>query len=236
MKVTIFNEFIHEKEREHVRKIYPDGIHNQLKSFLESDDVTVRTCTQDDPECGLTEEVLNDTDVLIWWAHVGHKHVADEVAERVQNAVLKGMGIIFLHSAHKSKPFMRLLGSTGNLSWHESGAKERVWVVDPSSPIAEGLGEYFEIPCEETYAEPFDIPQPDRLVFIGWYSTGEVFRSGCCYIRGNGRIFYFQPGHESCPVYHQPEVQTVIRNAVKWAAPVRRVDELDCPHTDPLEG
>ncbi len=235
IRVTIFNEHIHEKTEEAVQKVYPHGIHGAIKEFLEGENVVVRTCTLDDPECGLTNEILRDTDVLIWWAHVGHEKVPDEVAQRVQEAVLKGMGAIFLHSAHKSKPFMRLLGTTGNLSWHESGTKERIWVVSPSSQIAKGLGEYFEIPNEETYAEPFDIPQPDRLIFIGWYTSGEVFRSGCCYNRGNGKIFYFQPGHETFPIFYQKEVQTVIRNAVEWAAPVKRIEQLDCPHTKPIE-
>lgn len=236
IKVTIFNEFYHEQDAANQSsKVYPHGIHNAIKDFLKNDEICVRTCTLQDPECGLTQEVLDDTDVLIWWAHVKHKDVPDEVAARVHEAVLKGMGAVFLHSAHKSKPFMRLIGSSGNLSWHESDAKERVWVVSPSSQIAEGLGEYFEIPHEETYSEPFDIPQPDRLVFVGWYSTGEVFRSGCCYNRGLGKVFYFQPGHETYPIYYQPEIQTVIRNAVKWAVPTKRLDILDCPEHKPLE-
>lgn len=238
IKVTIFNEYIHEKDPENPSsRIYPKGIHGTLKEFLEQDEISVRTCTLDDPECGLTQEVLDDTDVLIWWAHVGHERVSDEVAARVQEAVLKGMGAVFLHSAHKSKPFMRLLGTTGDLSWHESGARERVWVVSPSSQIADGLGDYFEIPCEETYAEPFDIPQPDRLVFVGWYSSGEIFRSGCCYNRGRGKIFYFQPGHETFPIFYQPEIQRIIRNAVQWANPSVRLQKLrGCPLTKPLEG
>ena len=58
----------------------------------------------------------------------------------------------------------------------------------------------------------------DNLVFISWHPGGEVFRSGCCFVRG-GRIFYFQPGHETFPIYYQPEIQTVITNAVRWVAP-----------------
>lgn len=236
IRVTIFNEYAHESDPNHPSaKVYPKGIHNAIKDFLECDEISVRTCTLFDEECGLTQEVVDHTDVMIWWAHMKHHEVPDEVAERVQQAVLKGMGIIFLHSAHLSKPFTRLIGSSGNLSWHESNAKERVWVVAPSSQIAEGLGKYIDIPCEETYAEPFDIPQPDRLVFVGWYSSGEVFRSGCCYNRGYGKVFYFQPGHETFPVYYQPEIQTVIRNAVRWAMPTKRLEKLESPHTAPVE-
>ena len=231
IKVTVWNEFQHEKTHEKVQKIYPEGIHKTIADFLSAEeDIVVRTATLDDPECGLTEEVLNDTDVLIWWGHMAHSKVPDEVAERVQQAVLKGMGAIFLHSAHHSKPFRRLMGTTANLSWREDGDLERIWVSKPAHPIAKGIDRYFELEHEETYAEPFDIPEPDVLVFMGWYSGGEVFRSGCCYRRGNGKIFYFQPGHETVPTYHNEKVQLVIKNAVRWAEPDYRIDKLEAPH------
>lgn len=112
---------------------------------------------------------------------------------------------------------------------------ERIWTVNPAHPIAHGIGRYFELPHEETYAEPFAIPEPDEVVFIGWYEGGEVFRSGCTFHRENGRIFYFQPGHESFPVFFDKNVQTVLKNAVRWAAPVYRTDKLECPHVDKIE-
>lgn len=229
IRVTVWNEFRHEKENEKVKAIYPNGIHNAIADFLRCDDITVGTATLDDPECGLTQEVVDNTDVLIWWGHMYHSLVPDEVVKRVTDAVLKGMGIIFLHSAHHSKPFKALMGTTCNLCWRENGDFERIWVIDQSHPIAQGIDRYFELPHEETYAEPFDIPQPDRLVFTGWYEGGEVFRSGCCYYRGNGRIFYFQPGHETFPTYYDKTVQNIIRNAVYWTRPNKRIDELKCP-------
>lgn len=229
IRITVWNEYQHEKTDENVAKIYPNGIHGAIADFLKSDEFVVRTATLDDEECGLTKEVLDNTDVLIWWGHMAHNYVPDEVALRVKNAVLEGMGIIFLHSAHHSKPFKLLMGTSGNLSWREDGDLERVWTIKPSHPIAQGIGRYFELPHEEMYGEPFDIPEPDQLVFVGWYSGGEVFRSGCCYNRGNGRIFYFQPGHEMYPTYYIPTVQRVIKNAVRWAAPTYRA-ELSCPH------
>ena len=226
IRVTVWNEFAHEKKDERVKKIYPDGIHKAIADFLcTEEDIEVRTATLDDPECGLTQEVIDNTDVLIWWGHMCHGDVPDEVAKRVQEAVLKGMGAIFLHSAHHSKPFKALMGTTCNLCWRETYDMERVWVIDPGSPITQGLGKYFEIPHEEMYGERFDIPEPDRLVMIGWYDKGEVFR------RGNGNIFYFQPGHETHPIYHMPEVQLIIKNAVRWAAPTFRAKELECPMT-----
>lgn len=230
ISVTIYNEFCHEKTDEKVKAIYPEGIHKAIASFLEAEeDICVRTVTLDDEECGLTKEVLEETDVLLWWGHMRHGAVPDEVARRVRDAVQSGMGFIALHSAHHSKPFKLLMGTTCNLSWREECDKERIWVVNPTHPIAAGIDTYFELEGEETYSEPFGIPEPDQLVFIGWYEGGEVFRSGCCYQRDNGRIFYFQPGHETHPTYYNPAVQTVIKNAIRWAAPVRKLP-LVCPH------
>lgn len=234
LNITIWNEYVHEKTEEKVRNIYPNGIHNAIKDFLQCDEYNITTATLDDPECGLTQEVVDNTDVMLWWGHLAHGNVPDEVAKRVQEAVLKGMGIIFLHSAHKSKPFMNLIGSTGNLVWRESDDKELLWVISPTHPIAQGLGRYVEIPAEETYGEPFDIPTPDEIVFSSWFTGGEIFRSGITYKRGYGKIFYFKPGHESYPIYYQEEIQTIIKNAVKWVAPVKRLDKLDCANVPPV--
>lgn len=230
IKVTVFNEYIHEKLEDKVREIYPEGIHTAIKDFLlEDGGFTVRTVTLEDPSCGITKEVLDDTDVLLWWGHIGHHLVPDEVADLVQQAVLEGMGFIALHSGHHSKPFRRLMGTSCNLSWRENGDMERVWVIKPGHPIAKGLGRYFELPHDETYAEPFDIPEPDELVFATWYEGGELFRSGCCFRRGNGKIFYLQPGHESFPIYYDKNIQLVLKNAIRWAAPECRIP-LDCPN------
>ena len=237
IKVTVWNEFVHEKKDEKVKEIYPNGIHNTIADFLGSEeDIEVGVATLDDEECGLTEEVLRNTDVLIWWGHAAHSKVPDEIVDRAQKEILKGMGAIFLHSAHHSKLFKRLMGTTANLTWREDGDKERVWVSKPSHPIVRGLGRYFELEHEEIYGEPFDIPEPDELVLMGWYNGGEVFRSGCTYKRGNGKVFYFQPGHETVPTYHNESVQLVIKNAVRWAKPDYRVEELECPHVKKIEG
>lgn len=231
IRVTVWNEFKHEKEMEEVKKIYPNGIHAVIADFLgKEEDIEVRCATLDMEECGLTQEVIDNTDVLLWWGHCAHGSVPDEIVDRVQEAVLKGMGMIFLHSAHHSKPFRRLMGTSCNLCWREDGDMERLWVVDPGHPITQGLGKYFELEHEEMYGEPFGIPEPQKVVLLGWYEGGEAFRSGCCYVRGNGKIFYFQPGHETYPTYHNKDVQTVIKNAVRWAEPVNRVEKLECPH------
>ncbi len=221
IKVTVWNENRHEKTDKKVAELYPKGIHGAIAEFLSQEpDFEVRTATLDEPEHGLTKEVLDSTDVLIWWGHIAHNEVRDDVVDRVYNRVLNGMGLIVLHSGHFSKIFKKLMGTTCDLKWREMGEKERIWVVEPGHPIAEGLGEYFEIPQTEMYGERFDIPAPDTLVFISWFAGGEVFRSGCCYNRGRGKVFYFRPGHETFPIFYQPEVQRVIKNAVRWAAPV----------------
>lgn len=222
IRVTVWNEFRHEKQDKEIAAIYPDGIHGAIAQYLRTlPGLEVRTATLDEPEHGLTDEVLASTDVLIWWGHMAHGAVSDAVVDKVQDRVLNGMGLVVLHSGHFSKIFKRLMGTTCNLKWREAGEKERLWVVDPSHPIVEGLGEYFEIEHEEMYGERFDIPQPDALVFISWFPGGEVFRSGACFIRGQGKIFYFRPGHESFPTYFHPEVLKVIGNAVRWAASPR---------------
>jgi len=218
-RVTIWNEYRHERHEPAVAQIYPQGIHAAIAGYLRGQGYTVSAATLDEPEHGLTAARLAETDVLIWWGHMAHPEVQDAIVDRVQERVLAGMGLLVLHSGHFSKVFKRLMGTSCDLTWREADEKERIWVVDPSHPIAEGLGPYFEIPAAETYGEHFDIPAPDELVFVSWFSGGEVFRSGCCFHRGRGRIFYFRPGHETYPIYYQPEVLTVIRNAVRWAAP-----------------
>ena len=229
IKVTVYNEAVHEKLDEAVREIYPQGIHGAIKEFLDADgDFQIRTVTLDDVQ-SITKELLDDTDVLLWWGHLAHHMVPDEVAQLVQEAVLGGMGFIALHSGHHSKPFRKLMGTTCNLSWREDGDMERLWVIKPGHPIAQGIDRYFEIPHDETYAEPFDIPEPDELVFGTWYEGGEIFRSGCCWNRGHGKVFYFQPGHETFPVFKDKNVQTVIKNAIHWAKPVVRLP-LECPN------
>jgi len=219
LKVTVWNEYRHEKSDEGIRNVYPNGMHSPIAEHLRSEGITVRTATLDEPEHGLTSEVLADTDVLTWWGHMAHHEVSDEIIMRVYQRVLDGMGLIVLHSGHFSKIFVRLMGTTCNLIWRDIGERERVWVVEPGHPIAAGLGPYFDIPHEEMYGERFDIPAPDTLVFLSWFQGGEVFRSGCCYQRGLGKIFYFRPGHETFPTYYQKEVLQVITNGVKWAAP-----------------
>ncbi len=220
IRVTVWSEYRHERRSEEIAKVYPDGMHNALKAGLEPYGFKLRTATLDEPEHGLTQDVLDNTDVLTWWGHTAHEEVSDDIVDRVQERVLHGMGLIVLHSGHLSKIFRRLMGTGCMLKWREADEKERIWVVDPSHPICDGLPEYIEIPEAEMYGEHFDIPAPDNLVFISWFEGGEVFRSGCCYQRGQGKIFYFRPGHESYPMFYRDDIRKVIANAINWAKPV----------------
>ncbi|HEX4202681.1 MAG TPA: ThuA domain-containing protein [Ktedonobacteraceae bacterium] len=235
VRVTVWNEYRHERSDEQVAAIYPEGIHGTIAAALRESGFTTGTATLDELEHGLTQEVLDNTDVLIWWGHMAHSEVQDEIVERVHERVLAGMGLIVLHSGHFSKIFRKLMGTTCNLKWREANDHERMWIVAPGHPITEGLGEYIELEHEEMYGEHFDIPQPESLVFVSWFSGGEIFRSGCCYSRGRGKIFYFRPGHETLPTYHNKQVQRVIANAVRWAAPTEEAAPRIFGNTAPLE-
>jgi len=237
IRVTVWNENRHEQHDEQVRAIYPDGMHTAIAGFLQPcADMQVCTATLDEPEHGLTREVLDNTDVLLWWGHLAHGEVRDEIVDRVRQRVMEGMGLIALHSTHASKIFNRLCGTNPTqLRWREDGDKERMWIIDASHPIAQGLPEYIEIPQEETYGEPFGIPDPDELLMISWFPGGEVMRSGCCFKRGRGKVFYFRPGHETYPTFYLPDVQKIIINAVRWAVPAPNMPALGTGHVTPLE-
>jgi trehalose utilization protein len=220
-RITVWGENVHEHKSAKVKKIYPEGMHAAIAGGLARllPSAQVSTATLQEAEHGLTAERLANTDVLTWWGHLAHDQVADEVVRRVQARVLEGMGLIVLHSAHYSKIFRRLMGTTCSLTWREADERERVWVCNPGHPIARGLGRYFELPREETYGEPFAVPVPEEQVFLSWFEGGDVFRSGCCWRRGNGSIFYFRPGHEHYPTFHNETVLRVIANAAEWVRP-----------------
>lgn len=236
IRVTVWGENMHDRSDERVRAVYPHGMHEAIAAGLREqlgDAVNVRTATLELPDHGLPDDVLESTDVMTWWGHAGHELVSDEIAAKVQQRVHKGMGLLVLHSGHLSKPFTRLMGTSCCLRWREADDREIVWTVNPGHPIAEGVPHPFIIPNQEMYGEYFDIPQPDELVFISSYTGGEVFRSGCCFTRGQGRVFYFSPGHETYPVYHHPAIQRVIANGVRWAHNTARAayDTTECPNS-----
>lgn len=231
INVTIWNEFRHEKNDENVKVLYPSGLHAAIRDGIACDDFNIRLACLDDPDQGLPEDMLNDTDVLLWWGHCHHDEVEQKLVDRIVDRVRRqGMGFIALHSGHHSRPFRALLGATGDLSWGDD-QPEIVWNIMPSHPIAAGIPEHFVLPVEEMYGEPFFIPQPDELVFTSWFKHGNIFRSGCCFYRGIGRIFYLQPGHESCRSYYDKNILRIISNAIRWAAPTgTEVRDNGAPH------
>lgn len=233
INVTIWNEFRHEKTEAVCKEIYPEGIHGFIKSFLDTNaDMNVRLAALDDPDQGLSDEVLESTDVLLWWGHLAHGEVSDALVEKIRQRVYLGkMGFIALHSAHKSKPFRAILGTNGNLSWGRD-QKEIIWTLLPAHEIAAGIPDHFILPEEELYSEPFYIPQPDELIFCGWFEDGHVMRAGATFYRGAGKVFYLQPGHETCRAYYDANIQRIITNAVRWARPNEFGYDIkdECPH------
>ncbi len=234
LNVTVWNENVHEfseKIGPIMAEIHPKGLHNTVADIVKElgSEVSVKTATLDQPEHGLTQEVLDNTDVLIWWGHCAHDKVSDEIVEKVKAKVLGGMGLIVLHSGHYSKIFRSLLGTTCDLRWRDN-CYERLFCVNPAHPIAEGIPSNFELGIEECYGEFFDIPTPDDVIFEAWFDIGEVFRSACTFTRGYGKIFYFQPGHETNSSYHNKYARRIIQNGVLWAAPTARRTEFGAPN------
>lgn len=230
--VTIWNEFVHEKNKPEVAEIYPHGIHQTIADGLNAalpDVLEVVTATLDEPDQGLPDSVLEATDVLFWWGHAAHDQVNDELVDRIQQRVLNGMGLVVLHSGHDSKPFKRLMGTNCQLRWREEGERERLWIVDPGHPIVDGIdAEYLELEQTEMYGEQFGIPTPDELIMISWFDGGEVFRSLCTWKRGKGKVVYFRPGHETYPIYLHDQVRLLLANAAIWAAPSGVPHEPSC--------
>jgi len=220
IRATVWNEFRHEKSSEKVAKVYADGMHAAIADSLNAQgDIEARTATLDEPEHGLTDDVLAGTDVLIWWGHIAHGEVDDAVVDKVQQRVLEGMGLIILHSGHFSKIFRRMMGTSCSLKWREADEREVLWVTRPGHPILAGVEDHFILDETEMYGEFFDIPEPDETILISSFAGGEVFRSGCTWRRGAGKVFYFRPGHETYPIFHNATIQTVLANAVRWGAP-----------------
>ena len=236
IRAVVWGENVHEQTNKIVSDIYPHGMHETIADCLRGDDITAGTATLQEPEHGLSAARLAETDVLLWWGHAAHGDVDDAVVDRVAAHVHAGMGLILLHSAHFAKIFKRLMGTPCNLTWREAGERERLWVTSRNHPIAAGLPDHFVLEHEEMYGEPFGVPEPLETVFVSWFQGGEVFRSGLTYNRGAGNVFYFRPGHETYPTYHDANVRRVLQNAVRWAYnPAPRVADVDAAPNVPVD-
>ncbi len=220
IRVTIWNEFLQELAEERPRAVYPEGIHRCLAHGLAPlGPFALHTATLREPDQGLPPEVLERTEVLVWWGHRAHREVADATSSRVADRVRReGMGFVALHSAHFSKPFLALMGTPCTLRHRVAGETEILRVADPAHPVAQGLPESFTLAQEEMYGEPFAVPDPEATVLTASFAGGEHFRAGCAWQCGAGRVFYFQPGHELYPAYRDPWILQVIANAILWTA------------------
>jgi trehalose utilization protein len=236
VNVTIWNEYLHEVKEPAIAAVYPKGIHGALADGLAPlGDFNIRTATLADPSHGLTDEVLATTDVLIWWAHMGHHLVDDAIVEKVHHQVLSGMGLIVLHSGHYAKIFRKLMGTNCSLTWREANEKERLWVLEPAHPVMAGIPPYIELEEEEMYGERFDIPTPDKLLMVSWFQGGEVFRSCATWQRGHGQVLYFRPGHEEHPTYYNQDILRVIANGCRWGARTVTIATNDAPNVEAIE-
>jgi trehalose utilization protein len=208
------------------KKVYPHDINAAVAEGLaplKDKGWEIVTASIGDPEQGVPPASLNKTDVLMWWGHQRHGQVTDEhvqqIVKRVKNG---GMGFIALHSAHFSKALKALLGT--NCGWKggyvEDGSKLEMIVQDKEHPIAKGIHD-FSIPHTERYTEPFECPKPDAVVFGGIYirpdGSKEESRQGLAWNIGKGRVFYFQPGHETYPIFFDANIRKLLCNAVEWA-------------------
>jgi len=208
------------------KNVYPNDINTVvaegLKASLKDWEVVVANLSDADQGC--SPESMKKTDVLLWWGHQKHGQVKDEnVAEIVRRVKEDGMGFIALHSSHFCKPLKRVLGTNcGFKAYVADGSALKVIVKDPSHPIAKGVKD-FEQPHTERYSEPFQVPEPEAVPFDGEYTlpdgSKEKSRQGLCWTCGKGKVFYFQPGHETYPVYEDPNIRLILHNTVLWAAP-----------------
>ena len=206
------------------KRVYPKDVNTTIAEGLQPLSPTweIVTASLADPEQGLTEESLAKTDVLIWWGHQKHGQVKDALVARIVRRVKEdGMGFIALHSAHFAKPLKKLLGT--NCGWKGGyvcdGSKVELIVKDKNHPIVRGVSD-FSLANTERYSEPFEVPEPEAVVLDGIYirpdGTKEHSRHGLVWTVGKGKVFYFQPGHETYPHYFDPNVQKVLCNAVEW--------------------
>jgi trehalose utilization protein len=208
-------------------KVYPNDVNVAIADGLKPlSGWEVITANLDQPDQGLSNELLNQTDVLIWWGHKRHDEVKDDLVQRIVRRVKEeGMGFIAVHSAHFAKPYRKLMGTA--CSWREykaDGTSAKVIVKAPNHPIAKGVKD-FNLPRIERYGEPFAVPEPEAVVFDGVYTKPdgqtEPGRIGLCWTVGKGKVFYFTPGHETYDDFYREDVRLIFRNAVQWAAPKR---------------
>lgn len=209
------------------KEVYPNDINTAIIEGLkplESRGWELIKASLNDPDQGVSEELLNQTDVLIWWGHKKHGEVKDALVSRIEKRVKEdGMGFISVHSSHFAKPYKKLMGTP--CSWSEyvcDGTSVEITVKEPNHPICKGVSD-FKLPLIERYGEPYRVPTPEAVPLDGMYTkpdgTKAPARMGLCWTVGKGKVFYFTPGHETYDDFYRPEVRRIFVNAVEWAAP-----------------
>lgn len=211
------------------KEIYPNDINGAIAEGLKASplmkDWDVVIAGIDDPDQRISDELLKKTDVLIWWGHKKHGDVKDALVDKIEKRVKEeGMGFIALHSAHFAKPNKRIMGTPCTFAAYVCDNKENVVsVAMPNHPICKGVAKTFTVANDERYSDPYAVPTPDAVpltaIQVRNDGTKEEAKMGFCWTVGKARMFYLQMGHETNPIYFDPEIRKVMANAVLWAAP-----------------
>ena len=268
-----------DEQQEKQKRAYPNYLGNHIASHLQKNEsLDVLSVNLNDPGQGLSDEVLENCEVMVWWGHVRHTEISLETSKKLIRRVKEGkLNLIFLHSAHWANPFIEAmnevvrhrvenkyaalgnkveieyayipdsnrftvppLGSIvkpsiyerkfphGNVKvrvdmpscvfpfYRPDGKPSTLITLKPKHPIAQGIPSSFTIPETEMYDEPFHIPEPDEVIFEERWDAGEWFRSGALWQIGEGKVFYFRPGHELYKVFYEPLPLKIVENAVLW--------------------
>jgi trehalose utilization protein len=104
-------------ERQPAQKsVYPNFLGNHLAEYLRNSErgrgarLQVRSVGIDDPEQGLSSDVLDNCDVLVWWGHQRHGEISADTAKGIVRRITSGqLSLIALHSAHWSRPFIEAM-------------------------------------------------------------------------------------------------------------------------------
>ncbi|MEZ5042821.1 MAG: alpha/beta hydrolase fold domain-containing protein [Saprospiraceae bacterium] len=106
IKVVVWDE-----RQKKQQKAYPDFMGNHIADYLKKNDLLrVYSVGLDDPEQGLSDEVLENCEVMIWWGHVRHPEISVATSKKLIERVKAGtLEMIFLHSAHWANPFVEAM-------------------------------------------------------------------------------------------------------------------------------
>lgn len=202
------------------RSVYPDDIDGALADVLgRQAGLVVSRGRLTDLQAGLSDQVLDASDALVWWGHLRHDAVPDDRALAVVKRVREGrLGFVALYAACGSKPFRQMMSMPCEPgSWREDGRPEFVSIKAPDHPIARGIAP-FTISKTDMFSEPFAVPEPETVVFVSSWQKGETLRSGLTWTIGKGRVAYLRTGPDNYPVLFHPSIRQAIANSVRWVS------------------